>query len=285
MANLKIPSGIAEAIKAGKTVIEVPAVEEDAELSATEAENYGAAKAEIKLEYDARDNLVWHYYGTTYTDRKVDACRHSTNKRCKTTKRIYQKDWERVDEETAAEILSKYGLTVEKFIEMQDAEAKELVFAGWAKNGFSAEYLLEVGSVDEETVAEYRTYLERNKTADKVEGDDAPEIDVVDIARDINPTTLYDERREIERTIHNLELDAEQELDDLEENLKFTRQKLAEVEEKITALENGGGDETCEPEPLTDTGDLPNYDEPENQLELAESLEGTVVQQPVKRGF
>lgn len=121
-----------------------------------EVPSYEAAKAEIKLEYTATGKERWYVYGTIRKERKVNGTLGR-----KTHKQIVTHGWERVSKADAAEILSKYGLTTEQFAEMQDAENTAALFASWAKNGLTAEYLLEIGSVDEASAKEYRAYLEQ----------------------------------------------------------------------------------------------------------------------------
>ena len=138
---------------------------------------YEAAKKEVQLEYSATSEERWSAYGTIYKDRVVEATLGR-----KTTKQIISYGWERVSKADAAEILGKYGLTTEQFTEMQNSEIAAANFANWAKTGWTAESLLEIGSVDEAGAEEYRAYLEKiNISAEtsKVENIDN-EIDTAD---------------------------------------------------------------------------------------------------------
>ena len=125
-------------------------------VAAAKAEkNYMLAKAEVRLEYSATGEERWSAYGTIRKNRVMNGTLDR-----KTTKQIVTHGWERVSKEDAAEILGKYSLTTEQFAEMQNVETSAALFANWAKNGCSVEFLLEIGSLDDTGAKEYRAYLE-----------------------------------------------------------------------------------------------------------------------------
>ncbi len=156
---------------------------ETAETTALKVEvNYEAAKSKVRLEYDKNGNEIWSVYGTIYKKRVVNCCKKTRDRRD-----VAFIDWERADAETAARILSEYGLTTEQFAKMQDAEEKVKVFSSWEKIRFTAEYVLEIGSADETTAAEYREYLSKNEkaTVEEIDDDelkvDEPEVETAAI--------------------------------------------------------------------------------------------------------
>lgn len=194
-------------------------------LAAAKAEkNYTLAKAEVRLEYSDTETEHWSAYGTIRKDRVVNGTLGR-----KTTKQIVTYGWERISKADAVEILGKYGLTTKQFAYMRNEEVEASNFNVWAKNGCSAEFLLEIGSIDETTAEEYRAYL-------KSIGDSAQETETAPA----NQTKIYYAVRrygyvEAEERYYTIGLD--EIFDDLGEAVQFA---LADRDSRSMKIDKHG---------------------------------------------